>query len=191
MALALDDPQQRRLGIATDRGLHQIVQGLQKPRLHHDGRVAAPAAPPDSLAVLNRAAAQILQPAADRAARDAGCLQDSRNSSATCRARFAGRQQTPIPLAKKWRERIESSCYPCGVDHAPKVVYAAPASPCIPDSFVAFSPPHRVFSSDSVVQARALITKFCRARKHASAQKHTCAKTPPSGRAMTEGKPES
>jgi len=65
-------------------------------------------------------------------------------------------KQPPIPLAKKWRERIESSCYPGGVDHAPKVVYAAPGSPCIPDSFVAFSPPHRVFSSDSVVQARAL-----------------------------------
>src|SRR5208283_729827 len=122
MALALADPQQRRLGIATDRRLHQIVQGLQKPRLDLDGRLAAPAAPPDSLAVLNRAAAQILQPAADRASRDAGCRQNSRYSSATCRARFAGRQQPPIPLVKKRRERFETGCYPGGVDHARKVV---------------------------------------------------------------------
>jgi hypothetical protein len=48
MALALAHPQQSRLRIAANRGLHQIIQGVQKTRLYLGRRLAAATPSPNA-----------------------------------------------------------------------------------------------------------------------------------------------
>lgn len=74
MALALADPQQGSLGIATDRGLHQIVQCRQKSRLRLNRRLAATTYPTNPGAELLRSHQQVRQAATDGAAGDPRCF---------------------------------------------------------------------------------------------------------------------
>jgi 3-oxoacyl-[acyl-carrier protein] reductase len=93
---------------------------------------------------------------AARAARNPSRTRYRGHPTATCRARLAGRNQPPPALVQDRRKRIEAGLDGSNVDHPVKIDAPAAASRQSPDSFVAFSPPSRFFSSDPVVQAQAL-----------------------------------
>ena len=72
------------------------------------------------------------------------------------RTRLTGREQPPLSLVQNWLKRLEASPDGIDVNHRLRISARAAEARQFPDSFVAFSPPSRVFSSDSVVQAQAL-----------------------------------
>jgi hypothetical protein len=155
-ALALTDPQQGCFGIATDRRLHQVSQGVQKPRLRLRRGLASSSPPTNSRAGRYGARLQVCQAATDGAPRKASRPRHRSYSAATSGARFTGSEQTPVSLVQESRKRIEPGCDDSDVDHPGKVDARAHWSRQFPDSFVAFFPPSRFISSDSVVQARPL-----------------------------------
>ena len=154
--LALADPQQGSLGIATDRRLHQLVQGFQQPRLGLDRRLAATSRPTYPIAQLLGARSQIGQATTDRAACNTGRPRHRCHPATSNHARFARSKQATFSLVQERRQRIEAGRDRNGIDHITRVDPPASASLPFMDSFVASLPPSRFFSSDSVVRARAL-----------------------------------
>src|ERR1700674_2506463 len=86
MALAQADPPQGSLGITADRRLHQVIQRFQDPRLRLGRGLLSAALPANPLAAPQRAGAEVLQAAADRAAGNSGGPRH-RGYSATASAR--------------------------------------------------------------------------------------------------------
>src|SRR5271165_56411 len=146
-ALALADPQQSRLWIAADRRLHQFVQRLQKSRLGLDRRLAATTPTTHPAAQLLGARQQIRKTAADGAARHARRSRDPGYPAAPGGARFTGGQQTPLLLVQDRGKRFEACCDGSGVDHTSRVQPPAFKSRKLPESFIAFLPDSRFFSS--------------------------------------------
>ena len=156
MALAFAHPQQGSLRIAADRGLHQVIQGFQKPRLCLRRRLAAAALPPNSRAAHHRARTQVGQAAIDRAARNPSRPRDRHDPATPGRTRLAGRKQPSISLIQNWLKRFKTSPDGSEVNHPVRIDAPASASRQFPDSFVAFLAVTRFFSSDSVALAQAL-----------------------------------
>jgi hypothetical protein len=154
--LALAHPHQGRFRIAADGRLHQLVQGSQNPRLSLDRRLATAAVSPNPPARHHRARTQVCQATINRAARKAGCLRHRDHPTASSRARLAGREQPPPFLVQGQRERLKADLDGSDIDHTVRIDAPIAASSQFPDSFVAFSPDARFFSSDSVIQAQAL-----------------------------------
>ena len=121
MALALADPQQGRLRIAADRRLHQPVQSIQKSRLGLGRRLAAAARPTHPTLELPRTGPQIAQAAANRAARNPGCLPNRRDAAPARCLRFARRKQATPAFVQKRRKRIKTGFDRGGVDHIDRV----------------------------------------------------------------------
>ena len=161
MALALAHPQQGRFRIAADERLHQLLQGIQKPRLGLGRRLATATVAADPRAEHHRARAQVRQATADRAARNPARPRHRHHPAVPGRARFTGRKQSPPPLAQDRRKRLEAGLDGSGVDHPARIDDPVPKSRRIPDSFVAFSPHSRFFYSDSVARAQALTIPSC------------------------------
>jgi hypothetical protein len=141
MALAFADPQQGSFGIAADRRLHQVIQGVQNPWLRLDRRLAAAAHATHASAEVFNSRPQIGQAAINRAARNPGCPRYPDHPAATRRARFAGREQPPSSLVQKRRKRLEASLDGGNVDHPSRIDAAAATSRRLPGSFVAFLAP--------------------------------------------------
>ena len=125
MALALADRPQGSLGIAADRRLHQLVQGVQKPRLDRGRRLACAAPPTNPRAEPHGARPQVCQSATDGAARKAGRPRNPGYPAATGGARFTGSEQTPVSLVQEWRKRSQASGDGSDVDHTRRVVSPA------------------------------------------------------------------
>src|SRR5215208_6829287 len=108
VALALADPQQGGLGIATDSRLHQLAQSLQQAGLRLHRRLASTARAADAAAEVVPREAQFGQAAADGAPRDTGRRSHCRHAAAARRPRLAGREQTPPPFVQERRQRLEA-----------------------------------------------------------------------------------
>ena len=156
MALAFAHPHQGRFRIAADGRLHQLVQGSQNPRLGLDRRLATAALSPNPPARHHRARTQVCQATINRAARKAGCPRHRDHPTTSSCARLAGREQPPPFLVQGQRERLKAGLDGSDIDHTVRIDAPIAASSQFPDSFVAFSPDARFFSSDSVIQAQAL-----------------------------------
>jgi len=99
--LALADPKQWRLRITADRRLHQFVQGLENPWLLLGRWLSAGTFPTNPFAEPHSTGPEIMEAAADRAARNPGGLRDCRYPSPASGAGFTGREQAPIPLVQE------------------------------------------------------------------------------------------
>ena len=142
--------------IAADRGLHQVIQAFQKPRLGFGRRLAAAPLSANPRAEHHRPRTQVCQAAIDRAARNPRRPRYRNDPTVSGRTRLTGREQPPLSLVQNWLKRLEAS--PDGIDVNHPVRISAPAAEArqFPDSFVAFSSVSRFFPSDSVVLAQAL-----------------------------------
>jgi hypothetical protein len=121
VALAPADPPQRRLRVAADRGLHQLVQRLEKPGLGLGRRPAAASRSAHPGAECLGACPQVRQATADRAAGDpgrAGHRLDPAASRGPCLAR---REQAPSSFVQERGERIEAGLDGGEVNHRTRV----------------------------------------------------------------------
>src|SRR6185437_4211172 len=76
------------------------------------------------------------------------------------RTRLTRREQPPLSLVQNWLKRLEASPDGSDVNHRVRVSAPAPEARQFLDSFVAFLPVSRFFSSDSIVRAQALSAVF-------------------------------
>jgi hypothetical protein len=140
------------LRIAADRGLHQVIQGFQKPRLCLDRQLAAATLSPNPRAEHHRARTQVCQAAIDRTARNSRRPRYRNDPAMSGRTRLTGREQPPLSLVQNWLKRLDGS----DVNHHVRISAPAAEARQFTDSFVAFLPLPRFFSADSVVLAQAL-----------------------------------
>src|ERR1700722_10620514 len=173
MALALAHPQQGSFRIAADCGLHQVIQGFQKPGLCLGRWLAATPLSANPRAGHHRARTQVCQAAINRTARNPRRPRYRNDAAMSGRTRLTGREQPPLSLVQNWLKRLEASLDGGGVNHAVRISAPAAESPQIPDSFVAFLPVSRFFSADSVVLAQAL-SLSCNRRADARAPSLPC-----------------
>ena len=101
MALAQADPPQRSFGITADRRLHQVIQGLQNPRLHPSRGLLSATLPANPLAAPQRPGAKIRWAAADGAARHSGGPRHCGYSAAAGRACFTRSEQASVSLVEE------------------------------------------------------------------------------------------
>src|SRR3984885_11406642 len=158
MALALAHPHQGSFRIAADRGLHQVIQAFQKPRLCLGRWLAAASLSANPWAEHHRPRTQVCQAAIDRAARNPRRPRYRNAPAMSGRTRLTRREQPPLSLVQNWLKRLEAS--PDGLDVNHPVRISAPSAEArqFPDSFVAFLSTSRFFPSDSLVLAQALRT---------------------------------
>ncbi len=159
--LALAHPPQGGLGIAADRWFDQLVQGRQNPRLGLGRWLAAAARSPNPRAEHHGASTQVCQAATNRAARNPGCQRNRNHPAAASSTRLTGREQPAPSLVQNRLQRLEASLDGSDVDHPLRIGAPAETSRPISDSLVAFLPPARFFSSDSVALAQALSALRC------------------------------
>ena len=117
VALAPADPSQRRLGITADRGLHQIVQRLQKTRLRVGRRLAATSRSAHPLAELSGADLQVGQATADCAAGNPRRTEHRLDPAASGSPRLTRREQAASSFVQKRGHRLEASLDGGRVDH--------------------------------------------------------------------------
>ena len=156
VALALADPQQGGLGIATDGRLHQLAQSLQQAGLRLHRRLASTAGATDTTAEVVPPEAQFGQAAADGAPRDTGRRRHCRYAAAACRPRLARREQAPPPFVQEWRHRLEACSDARDIDHPSSLDTPGSKSHRCPArslGLLAHPIPPRI---DSVVRAQAL-----------------------------------
>ena len=152
MPLAPAHPQQGRLRIAADRRLHQVLQGVQKPRLRLGCWLAAATRSPNPRAEHHGTRTQVCQAPIDRAARYAGRLRYRAHPATSGRTCFTGREQPPRSLVQDRLKRLEASLDGSDVNHTVRIDAPASTSRQFPDSFVAFLSASRFFPSDSIVR---------------------------------------
>jgi len=128
-SLELADPTQGRLRITADRWLHQFVQGLENPRLLLGRGLSAGTFPTNPFAEPHCTRPEIMEAAADRAARNPGGLRDCRYPSPASGAGFTGREQAPIALIQEGLNGVKTGLDGGGVDHAAMVDAAFGFSP--------------------------------------------------------------
>jgi hypothetical protein len=119
--LATAEPAQRRLRIAADRVVNQLQQGRGQRRLlaRHCLATAALATQPTRICVAT--AAQLPQPATDRAARDTGHLRYRQDPTAACRLGLARRKQTPAPFIQERSQHFKPRRYASSIYHPHKI----------------------------------------------------------------------
>src|ERR1700733_669950 len=156
MALARAHPQQGSFRIAADCGLHQVIQGFQKPGLCLGRWLAATPLSANPRAGHHRARTQVCQAAINRTARNPRRPRYRNDAAMSGRTRLTGREQPPLSLVQNWLKRLEASLDGGGVNHSIRISTSAADSRQFLDSFVAFLPVSRVFSADSIVRAQAL-----------------------------------
>ena len=141
MTLALAHPKQRRLGVATDRRLHQLGQCLHQSRLSLDLRSASTSRAADAARRCAPPTSQFRQTAANRAACNASHFGNCRNTAVPRRTRLTRREQPPRALVQLRCQRLKARFDSLGVDHSVRLVRAT----------------HRFLAPDSLVSRRALI----------------------------------
>src|SRR5580704_9593219 len=109
MALALAHPQQGSFRIAADCGLHQVIQGLQKPGLCLGRWLAATPLSANPRAEHHRPRTQVCQAAIDRAARNPRRPRYRNDPAMSGRTRLTRREQPPLSLVQNWLKRLEAS----------------------------------------------------------------------------------
>jgi hypothetical protein len=128
MALALADPPQRRLRIAADRGLNQVVQRLRQHGLGLGRRLATASRSAHPSAGCLGACPQVRQATADRAVGDPGRAGHRPDPAASCGPCLARREQAPSPFVQERGERIEAGLDGGGVDRRTRVGLQAAGS---------------------------------------------------------------
>ena len=124
--------------------------------LRLDRWLAAAARSPNPRAGHHGARTQVCQAAIDRAAGNPGRPRDCDHSTVASSACFTGREQPPPSFVQDRRKRLKASLDGSDVNHPVRIDAPDAASRSMSDSFVAFLPTARFFSSDSVALAQAL-----------------------------------
>src|SRR3984885_2752451 len=117
MALARADPPQRSLWVTADRRLHQLIQSIQDPRLHHDRGLLSTTPAANPLAALHRPGPEVRQTAADCASGNSGGPRNRNNSAAAGSACFTGREQASVSFVAERSECIVAGPDGILVDH--------------------------------------------------------------------------
>ncbi len=121
LAQALAGPQQRRLRVATGRGLDQGAQVLDQAGIARHLRSAASAGPADALRVDRLAAAQFGERATDRAARQPGRSGHRRDAAMPRGERLGGGKSAPPALIEHRIERLETLANGRFVNHSSRL----------------------------------------------------------------------
>ena len=119
------DPQQRRLGVATNSRLHQFGQRLQQPRfgfgLWPTAATRAAHAPGDLVLPVT----QLAKATADGAAGDARHRRHRGHATAACSMSLTRRPQSTLAFAEEWGEGFEAGLDGDGVNHPATLVRPA------------------------------------------------------------------
>src|SRR5829696_7708359 len=142
--------------VTPDRGLHQVVQRLEKPGLGLGRRLAAASRSAHPMAERLGACPQVRQATADRAAGNPSCAGHRLDPTACCGPGLARREQAPTSFVQKRGERIQAGLDGGEVDHRTRVDLQAPRSHSFRVTFRPFLTPPEPPPAGSVIRARVL-----------------------------------
>jgi hypothetical protein len=122
VALALADPPQRRLRVASNGRLDQLAKGVEQSRLLVRGRLAPGAGTANPIPEHIPAGAQFAEPTANRAARNPGRRRHRLEAAPACRRDLAGQNQSTAALVEKRRQTVKPPLDGGHVNHAHNIL---------------------------------------------------------------------